>query len=33
MNLQKRYDLEVAEDAIAERVERDVRPLEAALAR
>jgi addiction module HigA family antidote len=33
MNLQTRYDLEVAEDAIAEKVERDVRPLEAAPAR
>ena len=33
MNLQTRYVLEVAEGAIAERVERDVRPLEAALAR
>jgi antitoxin HigA-1 len=30
MNLQTRYVLEVAEDAIAEEVERDVRPLEAA---
>ena len=28
MNLQTRYDLEVAEDAIASKVERDVRPLE-----
>lgn len=28
MNLQTRYDLEVAEDEIADRVERDVRPLE-----
>src|SRR6267143_1660515 len=33
MNLQTRYDLEVAEDAIAEEVERDVRPLEAAPAK
>ena len=31
MNLQTRYDLEVAEDEIAARVERDVQPLEAAL--
>jgi plasmid maintenance system antidote protein VapI len=30
MNLQTRYDLEVAEDEIADKVERDVRPLEAA---
>src|ERR1700676_2009533 len=29
MNLQTRYDLEVAEDKIAEKVARDVRPLEA----
>ena len=29
MNLQTRYDLEVAEDKIADKVERDVRPLEA----
>src|SRR3974377_2538777 len=29
MNLQTRYDLEVAEDQIAHKVERDVRPLEA----
>jgi plasmid maintenance system antidote protein VapI len=29
MNLQTRYDLEVAEDRIAEKVARDVRPLEA----
>jgi len=28
MNLQTRYDLEVAEDEIAARVERDVRPFE-----
>jgi len=28
INLQTRYDLEVAEDAIASKVERDVRPLE-----
>ena len=33
MNLQTRYDLEVAEDAIANKVERDVRPLEALPAR
>src|SRR5499433_755951 len=31
MNLQTRYDLEVAEDEIATKVERDVRPLEAAV--
>jgi addiction module HigA family antidote len=30
MNLQTRYDLEVAEDEIADKVERDVRPLQAA---
>ena len=29
MNLQTRYELEVAEDKIADKVERDVRPLEA----
>src|ERR1700681_892076 len=29
MNLQTRYDLEVAEDEIADKVKRDVRPLEA----
>src|SRR5579864_644500 len=28
MNLQTRYDLEVAEDEMAARVDRDVRPLE-----
>ena len=33
MNLQTRYDLEVAEDEIAEKVERDVRPLETTSAR
>lgn len=33
MNLQTRYDLEVAEDEIAERVERDVQPLNLAIAR
>jgi addiction module HigA family antidote len=33
MNLQSRYDLEVAEDEIAAKVERDVRPLETAPAR
>jgi addiction module HigA family antidote len=33
MNLQTRYELEVAEDEIADKVERDVRPLEAAPAR
>ena len=31
MNLQTRYDLEVAEDEIAAKVERDVRPLETAM--
>lgn len=30
MNLQTRYDLEIAEDEIADKVARDVRPLEAA---
>ncbi len=33
MNLQTRYDLEVAADEIADKVERDVRPLEAVPAR
>ena len=33
MNLQTRYDLEVAEDEIADKVERDVRPLAAGPAR
>jgi antitoxin HigA-1 len=33
MNLQTRYELEVAEDEIADKVERDVRPLEAVPAR
>ncbi len=33
MNLQTRYDLEVAEDEIAAKVARDVRPLEAVAAR
>jgi antitoxin HigA-1 len=33
MNLQTRYALEVAEDEIADKVERDMRPLEAAPAR
>jgi antitoxin HigA-1 len=33
MNLQTRFDLEVAEDEIAARVERDVRPCEAVAAR
>jgi addiction module HigA family antidote len=33
MNLQMRYDLEVAEDEIAGQVERDVRPLESATVR
>ena len=33
MNLQTRYELEVAEDEIADKVERDVRPLRAAPAR
>jgi antitoxin HigA-1 len=28
MNLQTRYDLEVAQDELADQVERDVRPLE-----
>jgi len=30
MNLQVRYDLEVAEDELADRIARDVRPIEAA---
>jgi antitoxin HigA-1 len=30
MNLQVRYDLEVAEDVQAEKIERDVRPFESA---
>jgi addiction module HigA family antidote len=30
LNLQTRYDLEVAEDEIAAKIERDVRPLESA---
>src|SRR5260370_33717546 len=33
MNLQTRYDLEVAGDEIAAKVERDVQPLEAVTAR
>ena len=33
MNLQTRYDLEGAEDEIADKVARDVRPLKAAPAR
>jgi len=33
MNLQTRYDLEVAQDEIAEKVARDVRPLETQNAR
>ena len=33
MNLQTRYDLEVAEDEIAYKVERDVHPLEATSSR
>jgi addiction module HigA family antidote len=33
MNLQTRFDLEVAEDQISARVERDVRPSEAVAAR
>jgi antitoxin HigA-1 len=33
MNLQSRYDLEVAEDEIAAKVRRDVRPLETSAAR
>ena len=33
MNLQTRFDLEVAEDEIAGKVERDVRPLDVVPAR
>ena len=33
MNLQTRYDLEVAEDELAAKVERDVQPLETASSR
>jgi antitoxin HigA-1 len=33
LNLQTRYDLEVAEDEFAEKVERDVQPMHAAPAR
>lgn len=33
MNLQTRYDLEVAQDELAAKVERDVRPLETASSR
>jgi antitoxin HigA-1 len=33
MNLQTRYELEVAEDELAAKVERDVQPLETASAR
>jgi antitoxin HigA-1 len=33
MNLQTRYDLDVAQDELAARVERDVRPLETAPSR
>jgi addiction module HigA family antidote len=33
MNLQSRYDLEVAEDEVAAKVERDVQPLETAPSR
>jgi addiction module HigA family antidote len=33
MNLQTRYDLEIAEDEIAAKVERDVQPLETIAAR
>jgi addiction module HigA family antidote len=33
MNLQTRYDLEVAEDETAQKIERDVQPLETAAAR
>jgi len=33
MNLQSRYDLEVAEDESAAEIERDVRPLEAGASR
>jgi len=32
MNLQTRYDLEMAEDEIATKVERDVQPLETGVA-
>jgi addiction module HigA family antidote len=33
MNLQTRYDLEVAEDGISAKVDRDVRPMEIAPSR
>jgi addiction module HigA family antidote len=33
MNLQSRYDLEVAEDEVAAKIERDVQPLESVAAR
>jgi addiction module HigA family antidote len=33
MNLQSRYDLEVAQDELAAKVERDVQPLETAPSR
>ena len=33
MNLQTRYDLEIAEDEIAAKVDRDVQPLETVAAR
>jgi len=33
MNLQQRYELEVAEDELAEKVDRDVRPMEAGATR
>ncbi len=33
MNLQTRYDLEIAEDEIAAKVDRDVQPLETVVAR
>jgi antitoxin HigA-1 len=33
MNLQTRYELEVAQDELAAKVKRDVRPLETALSR
>jgi addiction module HigA family antidote len=33
MNMQKHYELEVAEDEIAEKIERDVRPFEPASSR
>jgi hypothetical protein len=33
MNLQTRYDLEIAEDEIADKVARDVLPLEPAISK